>query len=85
MQVEFGAIILAAAGPDPVGFARRIRQVIPADTMLPAVGQGVLGIEYRRRSPHPESDCAPSFILETTRVGLSRPSTIGYQAAARCR
>lgn len=44
---EFDAIILAAAGLTRLGFAERIRQVIPADTMLPAVGQGVLGIECR--------------------------------------
>jgi hydroxymethylbilane synthase len=46
---EFDAIILAAAGLTRLGFQERIRQIIVAETMLPAVGQGVLGIECRAR------------------------------------
>jgi hydroxymethylbilane synthase len=44
---EMHAIILAAAGLKRLGLAERIRQVIPPETMLPAAGQGALGIEIR--------------------------------------
>jgi len=41
-------IIVAAAGLKRMGWADRITQVIPVEIMLPAVGQGVLGIELRK-------------------------------------
>jgi hydroxymethylbilane synthase len=41
------AIILAAAGLKRLGLAQRIRQIIPPESMLPAAGQGALGIEIR--------------------------------------
>jgi hydroxymethylbilane synthase len=41
------AIILAAAGLIRLGFADRITQLLPFDVSLPAVSQGVLGIETR--------------------------------------
>jgi hydroxymethylbilane synthase len=44
---EFDAIVLAAAGLHRLGLAARITQVLPLDLMLPAVGQGALGIECR--------------------------------------
>jgi hydroxymethylbilane synthase len=44
---EFDAIILAVAGVNRLGLSSRITQVLEADVMLPAVGQGALGIETR--------------------------------------
>ncbi len=44
---EFDAIVLAEAGLKRLGLAARITQVLPFDLMLPAVGQGALGIECR--------------------------------------
>ncbi len=44
---EMQAIILAAAGLKRLGLADRIRQVISPDVLLPAAGQGALGIEIR--------------------------------------
>jgi len=44
---DFAAIVLAEAGLKRLGWADRITQVLPADVMLPAVGQGALGIESR--------------------------------------
>jgi len=41
-------IIVAAAGIKRMGWADRITQVIPVEIMLPAVGQGALGIELRK-------------------------------------
>jgi hydroxymethylbilane synthase len=42
---EYDAIILAAAGLKRLGLAQRIRAVITPQEMVPAAGQGVLGIE----------------------------------------
>jgi hydroxymethylbilane synthase len=44
---EFDAIVLAMAGVNRLGIATRVTQVLKADVMLPAVGQGALGIETR--------------------------------------
>lgn len=43
----FDAIVLAAAGLKRLGLASRIRAVFEPDTMIPAAGQGALGIEVR--------------------------------------
>ena len=45
---EFEAIILAAAGMRRLGFKDRISQVLSTKQMLPAIGQGALGLEVRR-------------------------------------
>ncbi|MGM0427103.1 MAG: hydroxymethylbilane synthase [Thermodesulfobacteriota bacterium] len=47
-QGEVQAVILAAAGLRRMGLAHRITQMIPFEQMLPAIGQGALGLEVRR-------------------------------------
>ena len=42
------AIILAAADLRRLGLADRITSVIPSEQVLPAIGQGALGLEVRR-------------------------------------
>ncbi|HEY5808185.1 MAG TPA: hydroxymethylbilane synthase [Povalibacter sp.] len=44
---QYDAIILAAAGLNRLGFEQRITHHIDFDQSLPAVGQGVIGIECR--------------------------------------
>jgi hydroxymethylbilane synthase len=44
---EYDAIILAAAGLNRLGKTALVKQVIPAQIMCPAAGQGALGIEIR--------------------------------------
>ncbi|MDH5387776.1 MAG: hydroxymethylbilane synthase [Gammaproteobacteria bacterium] len=44
---EFDAIILACAGLIRLEMSERIRQRIPSELILPAVGQGAVGIESR--------------------------------------
>ena len=44
---DYDAIILASAGLRRLGFERRINAAIGHEEMLPAVGQGALGIETR--------------------------------------
>jgi len=44
---QYDAIILAAAGLRRLGLEQRIIQLLGPEVMLPAVGQGALGIEFR--------------------------------------
>ena len=44
---EYDAIVLAEAGLRRLGLANRITQALPLETVLPAVGQGALGLECR--------------------------------------
>ncbi len=44
---EFDGIVLAAAGLHRLGLANRIATVFSIDEMLPAAGQGALGLEVR--------------------------------------
>ncbi len=44
---EYDAIILACSGLIRLGFEDRIKQHLSPETLLPAVGQGALGIEIR--------------------------------------
>jgi len=49
---EFDSIVLAMAGVSRLGLASRVTQVLDEDVMLPAVGQGALGIETRADDSH---------------------------------
>ena len=44
---EYDAIVLAEAGLKRLGLTARIASVLDRDVMLPAVGQGALGVEIR--------------------------------------
>lgn len=46
-QGEYDCIILASAGLKRLGKTELIKQIIPAEIMCPAAGQGALGIEIR--------------------------------------
>ena len=45
---EYDAIILAAAGLIRLGFEERIKEALPINTMLAAIGQGAIGVECRQ-------------------------------------
>ena len=45
---DLQAIIVAAAGLRRMGLSERITQSLPVELMLPAIGQGALGLELRR-------------------------------------
>ncbi|OQY50760.1 MAG: hydroxymethylbilane synthase [Candidatus Parabeggiatoa sp. nov. 2] len=45
---DYDAIVLAAAGLKRLGMAERIREVLKPDIILPAIGQGAIGIECRQ-------------------------------------
>jgi hydroxymethylbilane synthase len=44
---EFDAIVLALAGVKRLGASEKVTEILATDMMLPAVGQGALGIETR--------------------------------------
>ncbi|PPI87667.1 hydroxymethylbilane synthase [Candidatus Pantoea edessiphila] len=44
---QYDAIIIAAAGLNRLGLTNRINQILPTSVLLPAVGQGAIGIECR--------------------------------------
>lgn len=63
---EFDAIILASSGLIRLGFEDRIRHHMDVSDMLPAVGQGALGIECRSDDPQTLALIAPLIDQDTT-------------------
>lgn len=51
-------VVLAAAGIKRMGLAERITQFLPVETMLPAVGQGALGLQIRKADVDLAKICA---------------------------
>ena len=68
---QYDAIILAGAGMRRLGFEQHITEYLPEDRMLPAIGQGALGIETR---------CDDSFIDELVSFLDHRETSIGVRA-----
>ncbi len=75
---EFDAIVLAAAGLTRLGMADHITQELPLEISIPAVGQGVLGIETRSRTY--ESD---PFVLELVHRAIHDAAEARRVAAER--
>jgi hydroxymethylbilane synthase len=65
---EYDAIILAAAGLRRLGFAGRIRATLPMALALPAIGQGILGLEHLSSRPELSALLAPFTDAATTAV-----------------
>ena len=63
---QYDGIVLAAAGLKRLGLAARIRQVFATNEMLPAAGQGALGIEVRRGRGDVAAALAPLAHQATT-------------------
>jgi|SRR5580658_350035 hydroxymethylbilane synthase len=68
-QEEYDAIILAAAGLKRLDKTELIKQIIPAEIMCPAAGQGALGIEIR------QGDAATRQYLEFLNDPAARATT----------
>jgi hydroxymethylbilane synthase len=56
---QYAAIVLAAAGLKRLGLAERIAQIFEPEHMLPAAGQGALGLELRAQRPDVQQWIAP--------------------------
>ena len=63
---DYDAIILAASGLKRLGFGERIRAEIEPEECLPAIGQGVLGIEIRSDDEQLRDWIAPLADADTT-------------------
>ena len=58
-QGDFDAIVLAVSGLERGGHGARVTEALDVTTMLPAAGQGALGIECRREDDVVEALIAP--------------------------
>ena len=56
---EFDAIVLAHAGLRRLGLTQHVAALFSTTELLPAVGQGIIGIECRRGDPRIEALLAP--------------------------
>jgi len=72
------AIVLAAAGVQRLGLARMVTEVLSPDIMLPAIGQGALGIEVQEPGTATESE-RPS-VAELVRVLDDRDTHVALRA-----
>ena len=71
---QFDAIVLAAAGLTRLGMADRITQQLPLEISIPAVAQGVLGIETR---------AGDSAVIDLVRKAIHDPNEERRIAAER--
>ena len=74
---HYDAIVLAAAGLKRLGLSERIRTEFDTATMLPAAGQGALGIEIRSGRPELVQALAPlahhaTWLTVTAERAISR-------------
>jgi len=73
---QYDAIILAEAGLSRLGLAERITQVIPPEIMLPAVGQGALGLETRADDAPTRAALEPLNHLPTHQAVLAERTVL---------
>ena len=74
---DFDGLVLAAAGLKRLGYAERIRQIIPTDVSLPAPGQGALGIEVR------SDDASTAALLAPLNDPAARAATTAERGVSR--
>lgn len=72
-EQSLDAIVLAEAGLTRLGLAGRITELLPQDWMLPAVGQGAIGLECR---------AADAEAIDLA-AGLTHPDTLSRVLAER--
>ena len=83
---HFDAIVLAVSGLERGGHGTRVTEAFDVTTMLPAAGQGALGIECRRGDAGSKRSSRCWHALEAVRACLpSGPSTAAWREGARCR
>ena len=70
---DWGGMVLAYAGIRRLGWEESVGEVIPADVLLPAVGQGAIGIEIRSND-----EAVAPFV-----GALNHPATAAAVAAER--
>ena len=68
---DFDAIVLAVSGLERSGHGARVTEALDVTTMLPAAGQGALGIECRRADTRVEALIAPLACSRSTTCVLA--------------
>jgi hydroxymethylbilane synthase len=80
---QYDAIVLAAAGLKRLGLAQRIRQVFEPAQMLPAAGQGALGIEVRTDRADVVAALAP-LVHQTTWLSVAAERAVSRAMGGSC-
>ncbi len=80
---QYAAIVLAAAGLKRLGLEQRISQTFDADTMLPAAGQGALGIETLAGREDLRAALAP-LAHEATWLAVSAEREVSRSMGGSC-
>lgn len=79
----YSAIVLAAAGLKRLGLAERIRHVFSTEDMLPAAGQGALGIEIKAGRPDVAQALAP-LADDTTWLAVAAERAVSRAMGGSC-
>ena len=74
---EYDAILLAKAGLDRLGLGGRIAEVLDAETMMPAVGQGAIGVQARVKDEEMAEAISPLDDFETRQSIVAERSLLG--------
>lgn len=80
---EYDAVILAKAGVDRLGLSEKITEVIETSVMLPAVGQGALGIETRANDRE-TSDIVAELDDDDTRYSVTAERALLRELEGGC-
>jgi hydroxymethylbilane synthase len=80
---QYDAIVLAAAGLKRLGLGARIRSVFATGEMLPAAGQGALGIETRTQRPDVAAALAP-LAHQTTWLCVAAERAVSRAMGGSC-
>lgn len=80
---HYDAILLAASGLKRLGFEARISRILDPVQMLPAVGQGALGIECRSDDPATR-ERLHCLADESTTTRVSAERAVGHALGGSC-
>jgi hydroxymethylbilane synthase len=80
---QYAGIVLAAAGLKRLGLAARIRHIFSTEEMLPAAGQGALGIETRAGRPDLAEALAP-LADQTTWLAVAAERAVSRAMGGSC-
>ncbi|MBP9904253.1 MAG: hydroxymethylbilane synthase [Rhodoferax sp.] len=80
---QYDAIVLAAAGLKRLGLLSRIRDIFEPTTMLPAAGQGALGIEVRSDRPDMALALAP-LVHQPTWLRIAAERAVSRAMGGSC-
>src|SRR5262249_47311515 len=74
---EYDAILLAKAGLDRLGLSGRIAEIVAPDVLMPAVGQGAIGVQARLKDEEMAEAIAPLDDFETRQSIVAERALLG--------